>query len=74
MTTNATLTTRVAKTKIRNRAFGGSTPDSMPVMVKITTGAPSFAAPCIGTFCYNAYDDQVYICTVISGTWVQISV
>jgi hypothetical protein len=41
-------------------------------IVKSTTGAPSSAAP-LGTLCWNAYDENAYICTVISGTWVKIN-
>ena len=73
MTTNATIGTRGSKQHFHNKVFGWSHPESMPILHKITTGAPAIAAPCIGCFCYNDYDDDYYICTVISGTWVKIN-
>ncbi len=42
------------------------------VIVKDTTGAPAVAAK-VGTLCWNAYDDDAYICTVAAGTWVKIN-
>jgi hypothetical protein len=73
MATNAVASTRTSKQALHNAVFGGNQPDSMPIITKITTGAPAMAAPSIGTFCYNAFDNVWYICTVISGTWVQIT-
>jgi len=45
------------------------------IVKKATTGAPSgasWAFP-VGTFCYNTYDGDGYICTVATGTWVKIN-
>jgi hypothetical protein len=41
-------------------------------IIKTTTGAPSSAAK-VGTLCWNSYDEDAYICTVATGTWVQIN-
>ena len=62
------------KGQIINKAFGGRRNIWSNLIVKTTTGAPSGALGTqVGILCYNSYDDDCYICTVLSTTWVKIN-
>lgn len=60
---------------IEKKAFSGrhgTLGRSAQCIKKTTTGAPTSAAP-VGTFCWNSFDGDAYICTVATGTWVKIN-
>lgn len=45
---------------------------SKHVILKTTTGAPASANK-VGALCWNSFDGDAYICTVVTGTWVKIN-
>lgn len=61
--------TIVNKAFYGNKKIKGGRPECI---VKKDTGAPSSVAQ-VGTLCWNSYDENAYICTVASGTWVKIN-
>lgn len=62
------------KAAIEIKAFVGrrGVLGNVDIIKKTTTGAPSSAAK-VGTLCWNTYDEDAYICTVASGTWVKLN-
>lgn len=62
------------KYAIEQKAFGGrrGVLGNVIIISKATTGAPTSAAP-KGTLLYNTFDDDVYLCTDATGTWVKIN-
>lgn len=43
------------------------------VIVRNATGAPTGTPAPVGTLCWNRVDNDGYICTVATGTWVKIN-
>jgi len=68
------MTKRCLLEKINTKVFpsGKNKISGRDIVPKITTGAPAMAAN-LGALCWNVYDSKAYICTVVSGTWVELT-